>query len=232
MDDLDIDSLSMVRSSSPPRTSSASRSPTTRSRTSSTVGDAVAYIAKAGVSALMTTTSDVQRVVVTGLGATTPLGGDVAVDLAVAARRPVGRAGPRRGAGYADAAGTHRRHRRGRPERGAAAASRSARSTAPAVRPDRLPRGVGRRRSAGGRPGAARRRRRLRHRRRRDACSTSTTSCKDKGPRRVSPLDRADADAQRPGRCRSASTSAPAPGSTPRSAPARPAPRRSATPSR
>ena len=33
-DDLDIDSLSMVRSSSPPKRGSTSRSPTTRSRTS------------------------------------------------------------------------------------------------------------------------------------------------------------------------------------------------------
>ncbi len=51
-----------------------------------------------------------------------------------------------------------------------------------------------------GRPGPARRRRRLAASAASRPCSTSTTSCKEKGPRRVSPLDRADAHAQRP-RC-------------------------------
>ena len=129
------------------------------------------------------------RVVVTGLGATTPLGGDVPVDLGRPARRPVrGRARSTDGLGRRRCrCASPRRWPSTRPsvlDRGRGPPARPR----PADRAGRRPRGVGRRRLPGGRRRAPRRRRRLRHRRRLDPARRRTTSCSEKGPRRVSPL--------------------------------------------
>ena len=101
-DDLDIDSLSMVEVVVAAEEKFGVKIPDDDVKNLKTVGDAVAYIAEAPQPDVcrsadapqhadeehdMSTTD--HSVVVTGLGATTPLGGDVAVDLGRPARRPV-----------------------------------------------------------------------------------------------------------------------------------------------
>ena len=78
-DDLDIDSLSMVEVVVAAEEKFGVKIPDDDVKDLRTVGDAVNYIAQA-VPERMTTTprSDAQTIVVTGLGATTPVGGDAA----------------------------------------------------------------------------------------------------------------------------------------------------------
>ena len=127
------------------------------------------------------------RVVVTGLGATTPLGGDVSSTwegLLAGLRRPA--ADRRLGRGPAGARSPHR-SRSTRPR--CSSGSRPAGWTVGAVRDGRGRGGLGRLRPGGrrDRPGAARRRDGVRHRRRATTLLELRRLLK-KGPRRVSPL--------------------------------------------
>ena len=130
------------------------------------------------------------RIVVTGLGATTPLGGDVPTtwDAALA-----GRSGARTltaGLGHRDGPAGHLRGvGRGRPGRALARVETRRLDPSGAVRARRRARGLGRRRR---RPSVDPERLGVviadRHRRRLDAAGRRTTRCKEKGPRRVFPL--------------------------------------------
>ena len=166
------------------------------------------------------------RVVVTGLGATTPARRRRrhAPGQACSPARP---ASARSTEDWADdlpvriAGHGGRRARRGaRPGRGAQARPLAA------VRADRRPRGVGRRRLAGGRPASASASSiALRHRRRHHAARASTTSCARRaraGSRRT-PSRCSCPTARRP--CVGLELGARAGVHTPVSAPARPAPR-------
>ena len=215
--------------------------PRRRVKNLSTVGDAVSYIEKARADPRSSTvhgptwpaiarndTSDDRppRVVVTGLGATTPLGGDVASTWA--ACWPAGPGSRSLTEDWVEhAAGAASLPGGGRPVRGAG------RVAGPAARPVRPVRA---RRRPGGLGGRRRRRRGIDRERLGVVVATgiggvttllAPTTCSRRRAPAGSADDRADADAERPGRAGRASTSAPAPGCTPRSAPAPPAPRRS-----
>ena len=141
--------------------------------------------------------TDRTHVVVTGLGAITPLGADVAStwEALLAGRSGVTRADRGLGRG---AARPDRRLGRGRPGHADRPGAGPPAGPVRAVRAGRRPRGLGRRGRARGRPGAARRRGVQRHRRHRvHACRLR--HAEGEGLAAALAVHRADADAERLG---------------------------------
>ena len=196
-DDLDIDSLSMVEVVVAAEEKFGVKIPDDEVKNLKTVGDAVSYIAEGrrltpdapgttrhAATTRRSTMSDGRPddVVVTGLGATTPVGGDVAVDLGGAARRPVRRRA-RSTQDWADElpvqirrTGRRRPARRHGPGRGTQARPLRA------ARADRRARGVGRRRCARGRRASASASSSPPASAASSRCSASTTCCARRAP--------------------------------------------------
>ena len=151
---------------------------------------------------MTTPLTDSQRVVVTGLGATTPVGGDVPEHLAGLL---AGRSGVRvadRGLGRRRCRCTSRHRRRSTrprcwPASRSSATDRSGQFALVAAREAWADAGT-----PDDRPRAARRRHRHRHRRRPDAARPATTCCEEQGRRAGCAAHRADAHAQRRRRAR------------------------------
>ena len=229
VDDLDVDSLSMVEVVVAAEEKFDVRSPTTRSRTSrpsatpsrsssaprtadravdaSSDRPARGHVVRSAAAARRrhprgrATTMSRTRVVVTGLGTTSPVGGDVPStwDALVAGQSGVRHLDRRLGRG---AAGQDRRPRRGRADRGARAGQGPPARPLRPVRAGRGDGGLGRlrpRRRRHRRPERARRRDGLRHRRRADA-ARQLRRAQGEGPAPGLPARRTDADAERPGR--------------------------------
>nr|WP_284290844.1 beta-ketoacyl synthase N-terminal-like domain-containing protein [Angustibacter aerolatus] len=170
-----------------------------------------------------------KRIVVTGLGATTPIGGDVPSTWQAALDGVSGgRTLTQDWVAQHEPAGHLRRPRAGPRSRRPAEGRDPPSGPVRAVRADRRSRGLGRRRHPRHPARAARRRAGHRHRRHLDPARPVGQPARE-GPAPGLPADRAHAHAQQLGRRDQHRASARGPAPTPRSAPARPVPRRSPT---